>query len=72
MTTDSILSASGPRRQALADVPQVRACLKCRTPFQSDGFGERICRACKGTDAWRTAVPVRRGRPRGRIGPGSD
>lgn len=72
MTEDSIQSAFVPRQPALSDIPQMRACLKCRTPFRSEGFGERICRACKGTLAWRTAAPLRRSRPRGRIGPGSD
>jgi hypothetical protein len=72
MSMHGILSEPDRPGAAAADVPRTRHCLRCRTPFPSEGFGERICRACKGTLAWRTAVPLRRSRPRGRIGPGSD
>jgi len=44
--------------RARRDVPQNRHCLRCETLFWSDGFGERICRRCKGVNAWRNAVPV--------------
>ena len=33
--------------------PKMRQCLKCRTPFMSEWSGERICRKCKSTIAWR-------------------
>jgi hypothetical protein len=33
--------------------PKMRPCLKCRTPFLSEWSGERICRKCKSTIAWR-------------------
>lgn len=72
MSTHGILPAPERPDAAPADVPRTRRCLRCRTPFPSEGFGERICRPCKGTNAWRTAVPLRRARPRGRIGPGTD
>ena len=72
MSTHGTLSAPDRICADAADIPQTRRCLRCRTPFHSEGFGERICRACKGTNAWRTAIPIRRSRPRGRIGPGSD
>jgi hypothetical protein len=32
---------------------KVRKCLICRTPFQSAWAGERVCRRCKSTSAWR-------------------
>ena len=32
---------------------KVRDCLICRTPFPSAWAGERICRRCKSTSAWR-------------------
>lgn len=48
---------------ARKDVPQERRCLRCNTEFWSEGFGERICRRCKGSNAWRIAVPVRSGSP---------
>lgn len=43
--------------KASRDVPQERQCLRCITVFWSEGFGERICRRCKGLRAWRTAIP---------------
>ncbi|ETX13269.1 hypothetical protein OCH239_12555 [Roseivivax halodurans JCM 10272] len=40
------------------DVAAERICLSCTTAFWSEGFGERICKRCKGTTAWRTSVPA--------------
>jgi hypothetical protein len=34
----------------------MRACLVCRKPFLSAWAGERICRQCKSTSAWRGGV----------------
>lgn len=48
------------------DVPQERHCLRCETHFWSEGFGERICRRCKGLNAWRNAVPDSSGSSRRR------
>lgn len=48
------------------DVPQERQCLRCEILFWSEGFGERICRRCKGLNAWRNAVPVSSGSSRRR------
>jgi hypothetical protein len=36
-----------------ADEPKMRNCLVCRTAFQSAWAGERVCRRCKATSAWR-------------------
>ena len=36
--------------------PKTRQCLLCRTPFPSAWAGERICRPCKSTAAWRNGV----------------
>jgi hypothetical protein len=52
--------------RALGDVPQERRCLPCDTLFWSEGFGERICRRCKGLNAWRNAMPVSPGTSRRR------
>lgn len=52
--------------RALGDVPRERQCLRCDTVFWSEGFGERICRRCKGLNAWRNAVPVSPGASRRR------
>ena len=52
--------------RAVGDVPKPRICLRCNTSFWSEGFGQRICARCKGTTAWRAAVPegVSQGRRR--------
>ena len=42
--------------KAMADVAAERACLRCRSTFWSEGFGERICSRCKGTAVWRAAI----------------
>jgi len=39
-----------------ADEAKMRACLVCRKPFLSAWAGERICRQCKSTSAWRGGV----------------
>ena len=46
------------------DIPKTRQCLRCKVSFWSDGFGQRICNRCKGSSAWRVAMPegIRQGR----------
>jgi hypothetical protein len=39
-----------------ASETKMRACLICKTQFLSDWAGERICRKCKSTSAWRGGV----------------
>ena len=34
--------------------PVDRACLCCGSTFPSEWAGERVCRRCKGSNAWRT------------------
>jgi hypothetical protein len=34
--------------------PKTRKCLLCSQPFPSAWAGERVCRKCKSTSAWRT------------------
>jgi len=48
---------------ARGDVPRERRCLRCNSVFWSEWFGERICRRCKSSNAWRTAVSVRSSSP---------
>jgi hypothetical protein len=48
-----------------SDVPRVRLCLRCRTSFESEWSGERICRRCKSTTSWRNGLP-HGGTPKGR------
>ena len=52
--------------RAHSDVPARRACLRCGSMFQSEGFGQRICPACKATVSWKSAVPSRAGHTRHR------
>jgi len=35
---------------------KVRSCLICRRDFASAWAGERICRNCKSTSAWRNGI----------------
>lgn len=44
--------------RARADVAAERACLRCRTVFWGEGFGQRICARCKSTVSWRSAAPA--------------
>lgn len=32
---------------------KTRRCLLCRNPFPSEWVGDRVCRKCKATAAWR-------------------
>ena len=32
---------------------KTRLCLMCREPFESAWAGERVCKRCKSTAAWR-------------------
>ncbi|KPP85881.1 MAG: hypothetical protein HLUCCO07_03565 [Rhodobacteraceae bacterium HLUCCO07] len=53
-------------KRAAGDIATKRTCLRCKTIFQSEGFGERICSRCKGSVVWKSAVPAGDGRPRKR------
>ena len=44
--------------------PKTRPCLVCEVPFQSEWAGERICRRCKSTAAWRSGAPTHARGPR--------
>lgn len=35
---------------------KIRSCLICRRDFASAWVGERICRSCKSTSAWRSGI----------------
>lgn len=50
--------------RAIADVAAERACLRRKSTFWSEGFGERICSRCKGSASWRSAVFEGSGRGR--------
>lgn len=51
------LQLAEPTIRAHADIAAERLCLRCRTAFWSEGFGQRICGRCKSTVSWRNAVP---------------
>ena len=38
-----------------ASEQKIRKCLICRSPFPSAWAGERVCRRCKSTTAWRSS-----------------
>lgn len=64
MTHD--LQLAEPKTRAHADVAAERTCLRCRTAFWSEGFGQRICARCKSTVFWRDAAPGASGQGGGR------
>ncbi|GEM_PF-1215290 len=55
-----------PQQQiAHGDVPRERACLRCKAVFHSEGFGERICKRCKGSSTWKNPASASGGSGRG-------
>jgi hypothetical protein len=54
--------------RATADIAAERVCLRCRSPFSSEGFGERICPRCKRSAVWRAAISEGCGNGRRRSG----
>ena len=36
--------------------PKARRCLMCSETFESDWAGERVCKRCKATAAWRSGT----------------
>ena len=38
--------------------PKTRSCLRCKTLFQSEWIGERICRRCKSAKIWRSGTAI--------------
>lgn len=65
---DSPMNADVPDephlQRALADAPKMRLCLRCATAFPSEGFGERICKRCKGSHGWKNAADFHHATPR--------
>jgi hypothetical protein len=51
--SSSTLEEHGPKS---ATEQKIRKCLICRSPFPSAWAGERICRRCKSSAAWRSGV----------------
>lgn len=47
-----------PPADPVAAPPLLRLCLRCDGLFPSEGAHNRICSACKGSDAWRDASPL--------------
>jgi hypothetical protein len=44
-----------PCERQRASEQKIRKCLICRSPFPSAWAGERVCRRCKSTSAWRSS-----------------
>ncbi len=40
----------------VATVAKMRFCLICKTSFQSEWSGERICRRCKAKKTWSSGI----------------
>ena len=53
--------------RARGDVPAQRICLKCKAPFLSDGFGERLCKRCKSGGTWKNTALARGPAKRGNV-----
>lgn len=68
--TERTMDPEDGTARAKADIAAERVCLRCRSSFWSEGFGERICSRCKGTVAWRTAISTAGGQGRRRSGGG--
>lgn len=60
------MKSSNPRNTEIfaednpVDVAKNRLCSRCRVAFESSWSGERICRHCKDSIAWRKDEPFRR------------
>lgn len=52
------LTVSSDEDPSGTDQPRQRACMRCRTAFQSSWSGERICGPCKRTRSWRQDIPL--------------
>jgi hypothetical protein len=45
-----------PGEARRASEEKIRKCLVCKSPFPSSWSGERVCRRCKSTSAWRSGA----------------
>ena len=53
---------SKPAPTPVPGARKARRCLMCRNPFESEWVGERVCRRCKDTSAWREGDATARNR----------
>ena len=51
--SDIALPTKDEERQMHTQTQKVRKCLLCSTNFESEWAGERVCKKCKATAAWR-------------------
>lgn len=55
-TCEKTMATKYKKPKAERDVDRkIRKCMMCQRPFPSEWAGERICRKCKSTAAWRGA-----------------
>jgi hypothetical protein len=52
----SLIRSHGIVRDQPAKESKTRPCMVCRRPFWSAGFGQRICRSCKRSEAFTCAM----------------
>lgn len=45
---------SAPKPKPDAAAQKMRRCLMCRNEFKSSDAGDRVCKSCRGTSAWRS------------------
>ena len=53
---ETVMSSSSANKKPESDrvyVPKARRCLMCSTEFMSSWPGERVCKSCKETAAWK-------------------
>jgi hypothetical protein len=53
--TDVVLRQDAQEPGRIAE-EKIRKCLVCRSPFPSAWAGERVCRRCKTSSAWRSGA----------------
>ena len=50
---DIALPTKDEERDIHTQTQKIRKCLLCSTDFESEWAGERVCKKCKATAAWR-------------------
>ena len=45
---------SAPKPKPDVSAQKIRSCLMCRTEFKSSDAGDRVCKSCRGSSAWRS------------------
>lgn len=51
--SDIAVPTKDEERHIHTQTQKIRKCLLCSTDFESEWAGERVCKKCKATAAWR-------------------